>query len=297
MDAARILILPLRLPGWIARVWRAVRARFVDLRRILHGLATRDQPRTQYLFLGATRGRTLRMLLSQPGHIEDELAHKGFWEPHVAAALTFFARPGGVFVDVGANIGYHALYVASSCPDVKVVCFEPNPFVRAELERNAALNPELAVEVRAAALGDHDGSVEFHAQSGRAYNRGASSILRNYNVGSRYEKVTVDLRTLDGELGDARVDLIKIDTEGFEGAVLAGAQALIARCRPVVVFEFDSRFLDDPPAELAKIRALLPGYDLHTLGPNRPELGPFADRSVRSKLFGADLIALPGSQA
>jgi FkbM family methyltransferase len=293
MDATRILIWPLRLPGRIARILRGVRARFVDLGRILRGLATQAAPRTQYLFVGATRGRAVRMMLTRPGHIEDELVRAGQWEPHVTGALSFFARPGGTFVDVGANIGYHALYVAGSCPDVRVVCFEPNPFVRAELERNVGLNPELALEVRAAALGDRAGSVEFHAQSGRAYNRGASSILRNYNVGTRYEKVTVDLRTLDDELPDARVDLIKIDTEGFEGAVLAGAHKLIARCRPVVVFEFDSRFLADPPAELARIRALLPGYTLHTLGPTRPEIGPFEDRAVRSKLFGADLIALP----
>src|SRR5262249_52769670 len=156
------------------------------------------------------------------------------------------------FVDVGANIGYHALCVAGSCPGTRVVCFEPNPFVREELARNVALNSGADVIIRGCALGDQVGTVDLHAQTGRAYNRGASSVLRNYNLGARFVKVAVELSTLDDEFPDAQVDVVKIDTEGLEAAVLCGAHKLIARCRPVVVFEFDSRFLRDPVAELAR---------------------------------------------
>jgi FkbM family methyltransferase len=285
-----LVLWPLTIPVRLARALRPLWRRFVDLGRILRGLATRDAPRTEFLFTGIG----LRMLLTCPGHVEDELVRLGVWEPHVTAALRFFAQPGATFVDVGANIGYHAVSVASACAGARVICFEPNPFVRADLVRNVALNPDVSIEVRDCALGDRTGTVELHAQTRRAYNRGASSVFRNYNVGARYQKIAVELRTLDEELADTRVDLIKIDTEGFESAVLRGARKLIARCRPVVVFEFDSRFLVDPRAELAAIREVLDGYTLYTLGPERTELGRFDDRAVASRFFGADLVAIPG---
>ena len=52
--------------------------------------------------------------------------------------------------------------------------------------------------------------------------------------------------------------------------------------------------LPDPAAELAELYRLLPGYRFYTLGPEKPELGLFDDRAVQSKLFRADIIALPG---
>jgi FkbM family methyltransferase len=293
----RLLAWPLSVPFVIADALHRARAVVVDTAHFFQGIATRDAPRAHFLFSTHTRGKSLQMLLTRPGHIEDEIVRSGKWEPHVAGALCFFTRDGGTFVDVGANIGYHALWVARSLPAVHVIAFEPNPFVREDLERNLALNDATNVEIRSCALGDRDGTTTFHAQTGRSYNRGASSILKNPNVGDRYDQISVKLRTLDEEISpDLRVDVIKIDTEGFEAAVLRGARALIARCQPVLVFEFESRFMKDPEDELRRILALLPRYTLWTLGPERPELTRFDPAAVPSRFYRADLVALPEGQ-
>ena len=290
----KMMTLPITSAARTTRWLRRGAAVVADVSHFVQGLATRDDPRTRVMFVGQTAGKPLRMLLTCPGHIEDELVRRGIWEPHVVTALQFFARPDGLFVDVGANIGYHALYVAQSHPDVKVVCFEPNPIIAAELMENIALNHGASIEIRSVALGDAPGIVSFHAQAADSYNRGASSVLRNSNLGGRFDKIDVTVSRLDDELQGRTVDLIKIDTEGFETNVLRGAQHIIATSRPVVVFEFDSRFLADPAAELAELYRLLPGYRFYTLGPEKPELGLFDARAVQSKLYRADIIALPG---
>ncbi len=289
-----LLTWPLHVPRMVIRSAKHVWANIVDVVRFVQGLATCDAPRTRYLLNATTDGKPLRMMLTCPGHIEDELRRSGCWEPHVARALAFFVRSGGTFVDIGANIGYHALWVARSRPDARVMCFEPNPGVRAELDRNVALNDLDNVEVRSCALGDREGTVEFHAQTGRSYNRGSSSVLKNPNVGIRYETISVTMRMLDHEVGpDLRVDLLKIDTEGLEVAVLRGARALIARCRPIVVFEFESRFMKDPGHELRQLQELLPQYTLWTLSHTNAVLAPFDPATVASRFYRADLIALP----
>jgi FkbM family methyltransferase len=273
---------------------RRVRASVVDVAHYVQGLAARDSQRTQYLFSTATRGRRLDMILTRPGHIEDELIRAGTWEAHVAAALCFFLRDGGTLVDVGANIGYHALFVARSAPAARVLAFEPNAVVRADLVRNVALNQTTNVVVSGCALGDRVGTARFFAQRADAYNRGNSSLSRQPDTGDRVDIVDVPLQTLDAVLDpDERVAAIKIDTEGHELAVLRGASGTIARCRPAIVLELEARYLPDPDRAVRELVDLLPRYQLFELGPDRPEMAPLDVAAVRRRLFRADVVALP----
>ena len=284
-------ILRLALSG--ERAFVEARRVTADVSHYLTGLALRDGARSQLLFTQRIAGRTLRLVLRRPGHIEDALARDGDWERHVGDTLAFFVRPGGVLVDVGANVGWHSLRAAVAVPGCAVLAVEPNPFVRGDLERNCAMNSDARVTVHGCALGDHAGEAVLHAQRDDAYNRGSSSLQKNSDLGDRSARVAVPLTTLDALVGgEARVDAIKIDTEGTEAAVLRGARATIARCRPVIVLEFESRYFVDPVVALAEIRALLGGYRLHVLGPDRAELSPLADDAVRSRLFRADLFAI-----
>jgi FkbM family methyltransferase len=152
------------------------------------------------------------------------------------SVLRRFLRPGDRFFDVGANIGVYSL-VAAEC-GAEVVAFEPGSAAVAALRSNVALN-DLGdrVEVRQEAVGAESGEIEFvdgvgtmghvvtevaddaRGQAGLFTGRSTRSLLR------------VPMVALDDIVGDAPVAALKIDVEGFEDAVLAGAAKALREAR------------------------------------------------------------------
>jgi FkbM family methyltransferase len=157
-----------------------------------------------------------------------------YGEPE-ALLLRQLCRPGGVAVEVGSNIGTHAL-VLSRCagPTGFVYAYEPQRVVFQTLCANLALNSIVNVDARHAAAGAEPGWVLIpdidYTHTG---NFGGVS-LNAFSTGRRVRKVT-----LDGDLELDRLDLIKIDVEGMELEVLRGASALIGRFRPALYVEND----------------------------------------------------------
>lgn len=147
---------------------------------------------------------------------------------------------GGVLVDVGAMIGNHSAYLAAFVPHSAIHAFEPIPDNVDLLVGNVAPWPSVSVDE--VALSDHEGTARMVVEH---TNYGHARIPR---VGGL---VDVKTRTLDSYRLDD-VTLLKIDVEGHEPQVLAGARDTIARCRPLIVIE-------DWPGTYAE---LLPGYRL-----------------------------------
>lgn len=138
----------------------------------------------------------------------------------------------GACVDVGANIGNHALFFAGHYS--QVFAFEPVPRTFRLLEMNAAL----AGNIRCFNLGLSNESADAWIIEPTS-NSGAAKILSEDEVaGGRPAAQTriVSLDTLD-EVCRNRIGLMKIDVEGHELQVLQGAESLIARDRPVVLLE------------------------------------------------------------
>lgn len=138
----------------------------------------------------------------------------------------------GVFVDVGAFVGTHAIRVAKQC-GCRVIAFEPVEAHRNVFAVNQMLN-ETGVDVRVKAVGDFDGVIGF-----RADGPAESGVPRNPDrVNTTVEITTLDrsLKTLD------RLDVLLIDVEGFEVKVLAGACDVVRRCRPRVIIEVHSHY-------------------------------------------------------
>jgi len=135
-------------------------------------------------------------------------------------------KPGSVAIDVGAHVGATALVMAARCgPTGRVVAFEPDPEARSVLQRNIALNPGAGpITVEASACSASEGTATFYA-------RGRSRSSLDGNAGDPSEKpMTVQLTTLDAytERTGIMPNLVKIDVEGAEVAVLRGAQRLLA---------------------------------------------------------------------
>ncbi len=143
----------------------------------------------------------------------------GGYEPELVRYISRRLAGGGLLVDVGANIGLIALPVAVANPGVRVIAFEPHPDNATALRENIAANPGARIDVREIALGAEPGHVHLTTDDERE-----SGWFR---VSDQGDGVEVPMDTLDRALGDVRVDVMKIDAEGSEPAILCGAQQLL----------------------------------------------------------------------
>jgi FkbM family methyltransferase len=142
----------------------------------------------------------------------------------------------GLFVDVGANLGWHAVHAAVHPTVETVVAFEPDPFKAWLLDRNLSLNQIDNVVVSNSAVGAQPGMIRLYRY--KSSNCGRHSTLVDYGYGSRSVPITeLDAALAALGLSDHRVLILKIDVEGGEPAVIAGALRTLAHT-DVVVMEY-----------------------------------------------------------
>ncbi len=168
------------------------------------------------------------------------------WEAQLSRLLPRLAPAGSVFVDVGANFGYFTCLVAGAMkatPGSRVIAVEPNPDMLRLLDINIRINWSMApVQVVAAALADERGTRKLTVPRHAAGNA-SLAIAHDESAGVLPEAaaatVDVDVLRLDDILRDeARVDLIKVDVEGFETAVFRGGSETLQRPGLKLVFEW-----------------------------------------------------------
>lgn len=163
-------------------------------------------------FVGKTR------LLAKPGMTgATGNIYCGLHEFEDMGFVLHFLRPGDLFVDVGANIGSYT--VLASAAGAQVVSFEPVPSTFEALLDNVHLNRlEHSVDAKNAAVGRTPGELEMIADQDTT-----NQVLVGCNQYAG-KTVRVPVMTLDGALQGKVPKLIKIDVEGFEAEVLAGAE-------------------------------------------------------------------------
>lgn len=125
----------------------------------------------------------------------------------------------GVFVDVGGNIGFWSLYFASMFPRSKVIVIEANPDTFNILNENILINDYL--NIMSIQLGVSDEFGKFDLWCNDLGNRGADSFVSYANDNKRCIKVLVKpLLEILISAGVSKIDILKIDIEGFEMRVL-----------------------------------------------------------------------------
>lgn len=175
----------------------------------------------------AYQGLRWQMRVPPEDHIGGVLCTGVPYELELLERTAAFLSPGAVVVDVGANIGNHAVFWALAA-GAKVIALEPNPEAFEYLKANISVNGlERSIEAHQLAAGAHAGSAGVLDRA--AGNLGQTSL--------RYGSGPIDVTTLDQLLGSTRVGLVKVDVEGAESAVLAGAPEVLQRDRPAVVCE------------------------------------------------------------
>ncbi len=152
--------------------------------------------------------------------------------------LGFIARHfhGGVFVDVGANIGNHTVYALKFLEADKVIAFEPNPAAARLLHINLALNG-LAARVDHRPFGLSDREARANLVAPRHKDLGSTRLeLQDTTTDGAGCPVTTGDAALANE---PMISMIKIDTEAMELEVLSGLRQTIARHRPTLFVEVD----------------------------------------------------------
>lgn len=128
--------------------------------------------------------------------------------------------PEFVFIDIGANVGGYALFVAAqSGPLARILAIEPQPEIFERLIYNIRQNPFATVKAMDCALADEEGEITLFLPS---HNRGESSV-RIVNAEADGTRVRVPARTLQAVVdaeGYTRIDAMKLDVEGAEDLIL-----------------------------------------------------------------------------
>ena len=179
------------------------------------------------------------------------------------------------FIDIGANCGQHSLFMSRRAD--RVIAFEPSAEAADRLAANLALNGISNVALFRIALGDRDHTAQLG--SGMPGNSGSRSLTwtldaeQNENVEVRHAADFLD----SPSVGLTRMDIIKLDVEGYEKAVLKGLSPLLKRDRPILLFELMGKQIKGGFASPDELRAhLYPDAAMFTLsGRRRPALTPF----------------------
>lgn len=167
--------------------------------------------------------------------LEWSLLFFGPYEPEITRLLCSLLPPDGTALDIGANIGIHTIAMAKHASLGQVLAFEPHPQTVERLRGNLALNGAGNVEVVQAALLDREGPVSLFDSNDS--NR-AMATLHGYADWSSTEVVGTTLDNVLRSRQVQKVDVVKIDVEGFEPAVLAGGKEMLARDQPALIFEY-----------------------------------------------------------
>lgn len=172
-------------------------------------------------------------------HIDWYIYFFGSYERYILLLLRDLAlgRSAKTFIDVGANVGQHSIYMSSHVGTVHA--FEPFKPVRDTLERNLRLNHLENVMVHPVGLGDKDEELSFYAPDGE--NLGVGSF--SGENGRKDVKEYGSLPVVRGDEyfkqnGIQEADVMKIDVEGYERNVLIGLSSTLREQRPSIVMEF-----------------------------------------------------------
>ena len=187
----------------------------------------------------------LMMALDPSDYIDAFIIKHGYYESEVFDALVGqLQMPSGIVWDVGANLGIHSLSLAKLHPKLRVVCFEPNPFLVEILRWQSDENSLEAVSIMPVALSDREGDSSLHLYPGNA---GMSSL--NDWTGRSSSSIPVQMVRADNLINSGHVpmpNLIKLDVEGNELAVLKGLGTKISSPDlRAIVFE-DGRDINSP---------------------------------------------------
>ena len=177
------------------------------------------------------------------------------WFKYETERLREYLPKDGVVIDVGANLGFTALIFAKHVgPSGRVYAFEPSPAAYAKLLEVVEKNQLGNVQCFNLGCGStrRSETLLVPASSGNATIRRSGVHLTG-----TCREMNIEIDTLDNMILSLaqKIDFLKIDTEGFEDQVLAGADEVVRRDRPVIYLELSQEYGDSSARAVEWLRA------------------------------------------
>lgn len=195
-----------------------------------------------------------------PGQFVDRYIYlHGAYERRFLDLIVDWFSPSAVALDIGSNVGNHAIYLAESFTTIHA--FEPNPVTLERLHRNVDLNGLRNIIIHPVGLGKSTETLPFRVHGDG--NIGASGYLKEGEDldSTSHQLLHLQIMNADEFIADLnldQIDFIKVDVEGWEAPLFEGMAASIARYRPIIAFEFLGQIgMED---DFDRIISAMPGY-------------------------------------
>lgn len=223
----------------------------------------------------------------------------GYYEPNEIFFLASVLKPGIVFLDIGANDGLFSLFASRYVgEDGCVFAFEPSEREFARLQANISLNNITNIRPYQLALYNTNGSKAFHVAG---YEHEGQNTLGSfiYDGVSQDRVENVTLRRLDDvsiEHHLEHIDIIKMDVEGAEHAILEGALRILREQKPIILLELSDQALQQQGSSASDTLSFLRGlgYSVHSFNEMTGMLVKMSE--LEDANLSPNIVALPSTQ-
>jgi len=217
------------------------------------------KPPERYTVVRLDQGFRMNLDLQDPEQLKVYF-YGHYHERYEADLVRRLLNDDDVFWDVGANVGYFTLVAATALAHRgQIIAFEPGQNAYQRLTENVSLNPYRNIQTFPVAVSDREGEAVLHVAGDIA-----DSSASLYAAGQTQVRAevcrTVSLDHFLREEGLRPPDLIKLDVEGAELAVLQGARGLITESPPLLLVEMEEKNLRAAGASREAIRGFLSPY-------------------------------------
>jgi len=215
--------------------------------------------------------RTLHYHLDLHEGIDFSIFVTGKYEPKIQKAFAQITSPGDVVLDIGANIGAHAMVLGELVKDGgQVYAFEPTHWAYRKMLRNLSLNPGLKVKALHAALTDEKGALIPATVSSSWDLTRSLSEANALDMGYAQSTEGCAQFSIDQWVKTEniqKVNVIKLDVDGFETRVLRGAVETLKKFHPIIICEWAPHHFVDPEEPFQEMIHILRncGYEFFTL--------------------------------
>lgn len=191
-------------------------------------------------------GRKTKINLNRKfGFVDMRIFRDGIYEKEIVDDLRKHLSIEKTLIDIGSNIGQHSLLLSPYAKNV--YSFEPIPAVHDQFKKSIELNQFKNISLFNLAIGSKEDSINFNYVPTHA---GTSSIVQRDDENT--ERITVKINTLQNVLPDVKMDVMKIDVEGYEAVVILGNKEKILKDQPIIFVEVSPEWIDREGTHSAK---------------------------------------------